>query len=484
MTTPRKLHIKNASWIVAYDKGQDSHTYLKDADAVVEGDVFTQVGGKYTGPVDEVIDGSGLMLMPGLVNVHSHPSSEPGNKGLLEELGSPRLGQSGLYEFMPVFRLPSYAAPAASQVAVSELLKSGVTTFTDLSGAREGWGDELAATGIRAVLCPMYRDAVWSTKDGHSVVYDWDVKAGEKAMEQAVEVCDAAEKHESGRLSGMLGPSQIDTCTAELLQATMKVAKERGIKVQLHAAQSVVEFNEITRRYGMTPIEWLDHVGILEPNLIVAHGIFLNDHPWIKWPQADDFSLLSDSGAQVAHCPNVFVRRGIALNAVRRYQDAGITVGLGTDTFPHNMIDEMRTACHAARVLRGDFTACSTADIFRAATLDGAKMLGRDDIGRVAKGAKADFSLVDVDHPYMRPVREPLRSLIFSASDRAIKDVYVAGEKVVADGEVLRIDVDKALTALSDAQAETIKTVHERDWAERSVNEMTPMVFPVFGEND
>jgi len=478
-----KTVIRKASWIVAYDPGTDSHSYLRDQDVVFEGDRFVQVGGTYDGAADETVDGRGLMVMPGLVNLHSHPSSEPGNKGLLEELGSPRLGQSGLYEFMPVFRLPPGAAPAATRVAVSELLKSGVTTFTDLSGAREGWADELAETGIRAVLCPMYRDAVWSTKDGHSVVYDWDTKAGEKAMAHAIAVVDAAARPESGRLSGMLGPSQIDTCTPDLLRNSLAAAKERGLKVHLHAAQSVVEFNEITRRHGMTPIEWLDHVGILGPDLIVAHGIFLNDHPWIKWPQADDFALLAKSGAQVAHCPNVFIRRGIALNAVARYQKAGITVGLGTDTFPHNMIDEMRTGCHAARVLRGDFTACSTGDIYRAATLDGARMLNRDDIGRIAVGAKADFSLVDLDHPYMRPVREPLRSLIFSASDRAIRDVYVGGARVVAKGEVLHIDVDKALAELSAAQAETIATVHERDWAGRSVTEMTPMVFPVAGAN-
>src|SRR3546814_13917596 len=84
--------------------------------------------------------------------------------------------------------------------------------------------------------------------------------------------------------------------------------------MQIHAAQSVVEFNEMTRRHGMTPVEWLADLGVLADGTIVSHGIFLNDHPWLHWPQADDFGRLVRPGAGVAHCPNVFWRPGIALN--------------------------------------------------------------------------------------------------------------------------------------------------------------------------
>ncbi|MDM7947523.1 MAG: amidohydrolase family protein [Oceanibaculum nanhaiense] len=471
--------IRNADYVIARDEASGSHAYLEGADVAFQGNQFSFVGKGYAGAADREIDGRGLMLMPGLVNIHSHPTSEPGNKGLLEELGSPRLGQSSLYEFMPVFRLDPNAARAASMVAMSELLKSGVTTITDLSGAREGWADDMASTGMRAVLCPMYRSAAWTTKDGHSVEYQWDEVAGKQAMQRALDVVDAAAKHPSGRVSGMLGPSQIDTCTADLIRDSYDAAAERGIAVQLHAAQSVVEFNEITRRHGKTPIEWLDSLGVLGPQMIIGHGIFLNDHPWLHWPQADDFALLEGSGASVAHCPTVFSRRGIALNWVHRYVKAGINLGLGTDTFPHNMIDEMRMACLAARILKGDFTGASTAEVFMAATVGGATALKKPDIGRVAVGMKADFSLVDLSHPYMQPLREPLRSLIYSTSDRAVRDVYVDGQQVVSDGKVLTIDIEAAIETLREAQARTIATVSERDWAKRQVEDMSPMVFPV-----
>ncbi len=471
--------VRKAEWIVAWDEAERAHVYLQDADLAFRDGEMIFVGKSFEGPAERVIDGAGRMVLPGLVNVHSHPTSEPGNKGLLEELGSPRLGQSSLYEFMPVFRIAPEAATAATQVAVSELLKSGVTTMLDLSGARSGWADDLAATGIRAVLAPMYRSASWRTPDGHSVEYLWDEKAGERAFANALAVVDEARRHPSGRVSAILAPSQIETCTEGLLKESLQEARRRGIPLQLHAAQSIVEFNEIVRRHGVTPIEFLDRIGLLGPDLVIGHGIFLNDHPWIHWPHADDFARLRASGAQVAHCPTVFARRGIALNTLGRYRDAGIVVGLGTDTFPHNMIDEMRLACYVARILAGDFRAASTAHAFDAATIGGARIVRRPDLGRIAVGCRADFSFVDTTHPYMRPVHDPLRSLVYSASERAVRDVYVEGEQVVRNGEVLTIDVEAALETLRRAQAATLATTAERDWAHRTVDEMSPRVFPV-----
>ena len=127
---------------------------------------------------DAEIAGAGFMAIPGFVNVHSHPFSEPANKGLTEEVGSDKLGQSSLYEYLPVFGLDAEDAGPSTQVALAELLKSGVTTITDLSISRPGWLDDLAASGIRAVVAPMMRQGYWFTKNGHTVEYAWDEKAG------------------------------------------------------------------------------------------------------------------------------------------------------------------------------------------------------------------------------------------------------------------------------------------------------------------
>jgi 5-methylthioadenosine/S-adenosylhomocysteine deaminase len=145
------------------------------------------------------------------------------------------------------------------------------------------------------------------------------------------------------------------------------------------------------------------------------------------------------------------------------------------------MLDELRMACYAGRIVAGSFTASSTRHAFTAATIGGAEILRRPDLGRLAVGAKADFSVVDMTHPYMQPDYEPLRSLIYSAGDRAIRDVFVDGRQVVRQGDVLTFGVAEHIAMLRRGQAEVIARTPERDWAGRSLEEMSPRVFPMRG---
>jgi cytosine/adenosine deaminase-related metal-dependent hydrolase len=473
--------IANLDHVVAWDVSEQRHVYLDGADLVFKDNEVVHVGPGYAGRVDSTIDGKGFMAIPGFVNVHSHPFSEPANKGLTEEYGSDKLGQSSLYEYLTVYGLNPEDAGPSTQVAMSELLKSGVTTITDLSMARDGWVDQLASTGIRAVVCPMMRQGAWFTKNGHTVDYAWDEKAGEKAFEASMRTIDEALKHPSGRVGAMAGPSQIDTCREGFFREALQEARKRGIPMQTHACQAVVEFYEMVRRHGMTPIEWLDHIGVLGPDLVIGHGIFLNDHPQIHHPHGNDFERLRDSGAAVAHCPTVFARRAMVMNSIGRYMNAGITVGIGTDTFPHNMVDEIRLVCYAARIFTGNYKMGTTRHAFEAATVGGARILRRPDLGRLAPGSKADFSLVDMSHPYMQPSHEPVRSLIYSASERAIRHVYVDGKQVVKDGKVLTIDVEAATAGLIEGQRKRLKTVSQRDWAGRDADALSP---PVYAKKD
>ncbi|MBB4042162.1 cytosine/adenosine deaminase-related metal-dependent hydrolase [Microvirga flocculans] len=476
---PKTTVFRSCDWLVAWDAVARSHVYLRNADFAIRGKEIIQVGGHFTDAADVEIDARRMMLIPGFVDVHSHPGHEPGWKGMLEELGSPRLGQSSLYEFMPLFQIGTEYTRPSLRVAVSELLKSGVTTICDLGRPRDTWADEYAETGIRAVLWGMFRSGPWKTRNGHSVEYDLDPATGDRLLREAIDIADAASRHESGRITGYFGPSQIDTCTEGQIREALQAARDRNQPIQIHAAQSVVEFQEIMRRYGCTPMEWLDKIGALGPDTIIGHGIFLNDHPWLHWPHANDFERLRDSGAQVAHCPVVFARRGIALNTLSRYMDAGIRCGIGTDSFPHNMLDELRMACYAGRIVAGSFKAASTTHAFMAATAVGADMIRRPDLGRLAPGCKADFSVVDMTNPYMQPDYEPIRSLVYSANDRAIKDVYVDGRQVVRNGEVLDFDITDDVEMLRKAQAEAIAAAPQRDWAGRSLDQLAPRVFPL-----
>ena len=378
---------------------------------------------------------------------------------------------------MPLLRPDSDGVKAAAKVALCEAMLSGVTTLVDLSVAYDGWIDLIASSGIRAVLAPMYRSARWFTDNGYVVKYEWDEVAGRKAMDVALGIVAAATRHPSGRLSGMIAPSQIDTCSAELIKDSYAEAHRLNVPFQIHAAQSTVEFHEITRRHGMTPIEWLLSLGVLGSSSIIGHGIFLDHHTHAHWPKRDDLATLLEHETTVAHCPTVFIRRGITMQTVGAYMKRGVKVGIGTDTYPHNMLEELRNALYASRIVANTPFDLRTSDIFNAATLGGAKALGRTDIGRLATGAKADLVMVDTTIPAMRPLRDPVRSMIYVAAERAVRHVFIDGVQVVKDSRVTTLDIEAASDELEQTQRRLLPQVRQLDWAKRSHYDISPLVF-------
>ena len=273
----------------------------------------------------------------------------------------------------------------------------------------------------------------------------------------------------------MVYPAQIDTCTEDLLRASMSAATERGITFTTHAAQSVMEFNTMVQRHGKTPIQWADDIGILQSNSIIAHAIFLDEHSWLHWPTRKDLEILAKRDTVVAHCPTPFVRYGQLLEDFGRYKKANVRLGIGTDTIPHNMLEEMRWAAILGRVAAEDMFSITTEDIFEAATVKGASALLRNDIGKLAAGMKADFLLIDLTVPSMRPARDPLRSLLYSSADRAIKDVFINGEQVVENRKVLTMDHENAMKRVEEAQIRMMERVPSLDYANRTIDEVAPL---------
>lgn len=469
--------IEGLAWAVVWDADAASHVYRRDVDVAFENGSIVFVGEGYDGDADERVSGRGRLLLPGFVNIHTHPTSEPLRRGMTDEILSPGFHHSSLYEYLPVIGSTAESARASMQVALAELLQSGVTTVADLSMPFDGWLDVLGDSGLRVYAAPMYRDARWYTRNGHRLDYDWDEAQGRRGMEQAIGLIDRARQHPSGRLGGMVVPAQIDTCTPELLQESHALAVERDLPFQIHVSQSVTEFHEMYRRHGLTPVQWMDKLGILDERAILGHAIFLDHHPWLHWTSRDDLPLIIERGATVAHCPTVFVRRGIALQSFGGYVRGGVNVGIGTDTYPHDFVAELRVASYTARTIAETVADHTAAELFTAATVGGARALRRDEIGKVAVGAKADLVTVDLDHPAMRPVYDPVRTLIYSADSRVVRDVWVDGEQVVADGKVRTIDLDAATAALEEAQAKVLERVPELDWAGRSIERLAPRCF-------
>jgi cytosine/adenosine deaminase-related metal-dependent hydrolase len=475
--------IRNAAWIVAWDAERGRHAYRRHVDLAFSGDRVVHLGPGYAGAADHIIDGASRAVIPGLVNIHSHPEHEPLYRGIREEHGLPGMHMTGLYERSQALSAPDDEARAASaEAAYCELLRSGVTTLVDVSPPWSGWVELFAQSGLRGFLAPGYASARWFMENDRELHYTWDEARGRDGFDAALRVIDAALAHPSGRLSGVVSPMQIDTCTEELLRDSHAAARERGLPFTVHAAQSVIEVREMIRRHGMTPIQWANALGLLGPGTILAHALYLDTHSWVRWHTRDDLRILGETGAAVAHCPTPFARYGHVMEDFGAYLRAGVVMGLGTDCAPHNLAEEMRKAAVLARIAARDITAVTTADLFHAATIGGATALMRDDIGRLAPGMKADLVLLDLDHPQMRPVRDPLRSFVYHAADRAVCDVFIEGQPVVAGGRVLTLDEDGATARLRAAQQRMESLAPSRDYLGRAADEIAPLSLPLLDQ--
>ncbi|MGC2412551.1 MAG: amidohydrolase family protein [Stellaceae bacterium] len=476
--------IKNAAWVIAWDERLGRHVYRRGVDLAFRDDRILFLGTDFDktalGPADRVIDGRARLVLPGLIDIHSHPEHEPLYRGIREEHGLPSMHMTGLYERSQALSAPDDEARAASaEFAYCELLLSGVTSLVDISPPWEGWVDLFARSGLRGFLAPGYNSARWYLEDDHELRYAWDEARGRAGFSAALATIDAALSHPCGRLSGVVSPMQIDTCTAELLRDSRAAARERGLPFTVHVAQSVSEVREMIRRHGQTPVQWAHSLGILGPGTILGHALYLDHHSWIRSWTNTDLKILGDSGTAVAHCPTPFARYGHIMENFGDYLRAGIVMGLGTDCAPHNLVEEMRKAAVLARIAARDITSVTTADLFHAATAGGASALLRDDLGRLAPGKKADIVMVDLECPQMQPVRDPLRSFVYHAADRAVRDVFVDGQQVVADRRVLTLDQRAAGGRLRAAQERMEALAPTRDYRRRSAEEITPLSLPV-----
>jgi cytosine/adenosine deaminase-related metal-dependent hydrolase len=325
----------------------------------------------------------------------------------------------------------------------------------------------------------MYGSAFWHSPDGRNVAYQWLEDGGVGRMEQVVEMIREHDGAVNGLLRGLLSPAQADTSTEELLRKTQEYAEELKVPVTIHTCQAEWEVTNMMERVGKTPVAWLRDIGFLKENVILAHTMYLSGTRWTDLPP-DDVEIIAESGASVAHAPWVFGRDGIALDSFYKYQKAGINMTLGTDTCPQNMIQSMRLASIYSKAMEGGNPHTTTgADVFNAATLGGAKFLGREDLGRLAPGAKADIVIFSGDTMNMVPLRDPVNNIVFSAEMEDVETVIVNGRTVLEEGQVLGAGdrVKEINQRIQEAAEEVWSKIQTVDREGRTVNELSPLSF-------
>jgi 5-methylthioadenosine/S-adenosylhomocysteine deaminase len=469
-----------AGHIIAHD-GR-SHRHLRDGVVVIEGDRILHVGPRFDDSVDETVDAIDRVVTPGLISTHAHIGGSPLDRSFLEDRGNPQFWYSGLFEMLPVRHeaQDEEAGRACVDFSMAELLRGGVTTVMEIGGLGDYVVERAAHYGLRVYMGLTFKSGRWLTRDGRRVMWEWDEAAGRKGLERAVDFHGKHDGAHGDLVRCFFAPAQIDTCTPQLLKEAKRRADEVGRPYQVHTSQSVVEFNEMVARHGKTPVAWMHELGVLGPNTILGHAIIIGGSSWTNYP-AGDVRLMGDTGCSVAHAVWVFARRGVAMESFARYREAGINMSLGTDTNPQSVIEAMRWAAVVSKMMERNTEATTAADAFDAATLGGARALGRDDLGRIAPGAKADLVLWKAASWRMTPLRDPIKNIVYNATDEDIDRVYVNGRLVVDGGRVLAADEAAILRALQAGGDRMWPRMAKHDWAGRDADQLSPPTYPPWG---
>jgi 5-methylthioadenosine/S-adenosylhomocysteine deaminase len=475
VSAPRRIAIR-AGWIVAHDG--HGHRLLRDGVVVVEGERIVLVGRTFDGAVDETVDARDRILTPGLITTHAHIGGSPLDRSFIEDRGSPQFWYSGLFEMLPVRggAQDEEAGRACVDFSMVELLRGGVTTCMEIGGLGEYVVERAGHYGLRVYMGLTFRSGQWLTRDGRRVVWEWDTEAGRQGLRRAVEFFERHDGAHGGLVRCYFSPAQVDTCTPELLVEAKRLADETRRPYTVHTSQSVVEFNEMLQRHGQTPVAWLDRLGVLGENTVLGHAIIVGGSSWTNYP-AGDVAIMAESGCSVAHAVWVFARRGVLLESFALYRSAGINVALGTDTNPQSVIEAMRWAAVCSKIVERNTEATTAAHVFDAATLGGARALGRDDLGRIAPGATADLVLWKATSWGMTPLRDPIKNIVYNATAEDVDRVYVGGQLVVAGGRVLAADEAKILADLQAGGERMWPRMKQFDWAGRSADELSPLTY-------
>jgi 5-methylthioadenosine/S-adenosylhomocysteine deaminase len=470
------------SYVVGFDG--EEHEIIKDGVVVYDGDRIEFVGKEFSQGVDKKIDAEGCLVLPGLIDTHFHSGINASDYILNDSTKTDFFASNYLAHGGPT-REGAHSAhlkdvDIGQRFSLIHVLKSGATTTFDVGGPGgdpERYVDMVDQVGIRCATGPSYKNVSFFHDREGRLEYDWDDERGSKGLKTAVEFAKKFNGACSGRVITMLFPGHVDSCTPALLRDTRKAAKDLGLRVQIHATINLFEFHTVMHRERCTPIELLRRIDFLDPEVSLSHCIFISGHSWLAYPYGDDLEIIAASGASVAYSPLKYLKLGITMESFDRYRKAGINMGIGTDTFPKDILSDMRYAALASRVADKSFMSGHPRDVFNAATLGGAKMLGRDDLGRLQKGAKADITVVNLRDIAFGAVRDPIRSLMETAVSRDVRTVIVDGETLVDNGTYLRLNEQELLEKVQAKGEQLWASVPKWHWTGKSIDEV---VLPSF----
>ena len=430
------LLLKNAALLVTM---RDEAERIPDGGLFVRDNVIEQVGPTDSLPAeaDVVLDARGMLIMPGLVNTHHH---------LYQTLtrAVPAAQDVSLFRWLktlyPIWaHLTAEAVYTSALTGLAELLLSGCTTAADhlyIYPNDSRIDDEIRAAQEIGIRFHASRGAMslGESKGGlppDSVVEDEETILAD--MRRAIETYHDPQPYAMVRI--VVAPCSPFSVTPDLMRESAALARSYGVRLHTHLAETLDEERFCREKFGRRPVEYAEDLGWVGDDVWHAHCVHLNER---------EIGLFAATGTGVCHCPSSNMRLGSGIAPVRAYLDSGVPVGLGVDGSASNdsshMLAEARMALLLQRV-SGDPGGLSAYEALSLATVGGARLLGRDDIGRLAPGQAADFIGFRLDNlDYAGGLHDPLAALVF-CNPRRVDLSVVNGRVVVEDGHLLTVDL-------------------------------------------
>jgi 5-methylthioadenosine/S-adenosylhomocysteine deaminase len=412
-----QIHIHNITAVT-----MDAEDRIRpDAAMVTAGERIAFVGPMTEAPVpgdgDTVIDGAGMVAIPGLINTHTHLAMTL-FRGAADDLPLMAWLQEKIW---PVeARITEEDVYWASLLGIAEMLRAGVTTFSDMYWHVEAVARAVRESGIRAHLAGVVIGVVPNA---------------DELLAKAIERVQAFHDEAHPRITPMFGPHAPYTVPEAMLRTVAETARELGVGIHTHLSETRAEVEESLRLHGLAPIEYVHHVGLMSAPLTAAHCVH---------PVPAEIPLLVEHGVGVAHCPQSNMKLGSGMALVAEYLRAGVTMGLGTDgAGSNNTLDILREARAAALLAKvgGDPTAVPAAQALAMATRDGARALHRTDIGVLEPGRLADIALLDFTAPHLTPSEgREVSHLVYAAGGADVDTVVVHGQVLMRGRRLLGLD--------------------------------------------
>ena len=426
-----KIIIKNGQYLEL----QNESLSVKAGDILIENDRIVDIAQEINDKEARIIDADRCLVMPGLVNTHTHAAMT-----LLRSYADDM-------ELKPWLEEKIWPAEAnlngehvywGSKLAFLEMIKSGTTTFSDMYFVLEGVAVAAVVLGFRGVR-------------SRGLIEFTDPEC--KSIRENIELIRKYHRKGDGRITCLFGPHAPYTCTPGYMAKIMEAAEKEGVGLHIHIAETKQEADDIRKLYGKSPVAHLRDLGVFEHHVVAAHCVHVSE---------EDLQILKEKNVGVCHNPTSNLKLASGVAPVPKMLEMGINVGIGTDGTSSNnnlnMFEEMHITSLIHKGYQLDPLVVSAEDVLKMATIGGARVLGLEkEIGSVEIGKKADLILVDLEKPHLYPKADLIANMVYSAQGSDVKTVLIDGKIVLENYSLMSYDEREIMEKAEEMKKDLLK---------------------------